>query len=67
MKTNIIIAIAGIIVFLLFVILTPEVLVSILFGFSAIGIGCTIKLLVLNIHKKIKQKDRTGVPDTAAQ
>jgi hypothetical protein len=60
MKTNLIIAIAGVIVFLLFVILTPEVLVSILFGFSAIGIGSTIKFIILNVPKIMKQLDNIG-------
>jgi hypothetical protein len=61
MKTNIIIAIAGVLTFIFFIsVATNEVLVSILFGFSAIGIGSTIKFLVLNIHKKLKQLDNIG-------
>jgi hypothetical protein len=60
MKTNIIIAIAGVIT-LVFFLCIPEgnVPVSILFGFSAVGIGSTIKFLVLNIPKIIKRKDKT--------
>jgi hypothetical protein len=64
MKSNLIILVAGIIVFILFATLQPDTLISILFGFSAIGIGCTIKFLILNVHaliNKVQAKPLTPV------
>jgi hypothetical protein len=61
MKSNLIIMIAGIIIFTFFMcLLELTVLVSILFGFSAVGIGCTIKLLIHNIPKLIKSINTAG-------
>jgi hypothetical protein len=61
MKTNIIIATAGGLTLLFFLFIPPnDILISILFGFSAIGVGSTIKFLILNILKiKTKQKKQS--------
>jgi hypothetical protein len=59
MKSNVTIMIFGVLVLTFFLLVPPnDLLVSILFGFSAVGIGCTIKFLILNVPKLINQKVR---------
>ena len=58
MKSNIIIAVAGVLTFVFFLIVSPnDIVIEILLGFSAVGIGSTIKFLVLNIPKIYRRQN----------